>query len=186
MNDRRSPEYVLRLDLEKVAMTVASCLAETGRRLVLAESCTGGLAAAALAAIPGISRWFCGSTVTYRDQTKIDWLDVAAPDLARVSAVSREIAGQMAVGVLSRTSEADVAVSITGHLGPGSPPDSDGTVWVGMAYRTQGGISDPSVLRHTLSETTRIPRQHEAAAFLLRQAAQEIRNFVYSKIPTPN
>jgi len=113
--------------------------------------------------------------VTYRDQTKIDWLDVAVSDLARVSAVSREIAGQMAVGVLRHTSEADVAVSITGHLGPDAPPDGDGTVWVGIAYRTRGGISEPRVLRHTLTETTRIPRQHEAAALLLRQAGLQIR-----------
>ena len=184
MSDRQSPESVL--ELEKLALTVASCLAETGRRLVLAESCTGGLAAAALATIPGISRGFCGSAVTYRDQTKIDWLDVAVSDLARVSAVSREIAGQMAVGVLRHTSEADVAVSITGHLGPDAPPDGDGTVWIGMAYRTREGISEPTARQHTLSETTRIPRQYEAAATLLRQAVRQIRGLAHSKIPAPN
>ncbi len=184
MSDRQSPESAL--ELEESALTVANCLAETGRRLVLAESCTGGLAAAALATIPGISRWFCGSAVTYRDQTKIDWLDVAVSDLGRVSAVSREIAGQMAVGVLRHTSEADVAVSITGHLGPDAPPDSDGTVWVGMCGRAKEGISEPLRPALTLSETTRIPRQHEAAAILLRQAAQQIRSAVYSKIPAPN
>ncbi|MHB8969891.1 MAG: CinA family protein [Pirellulaceae bacterium] len=176
MSDRQSPESTL--ELEELARIVASCLAETGQRLVLAESCTGGLAAAALATIPGISRWFCGSAVTYRDQTKIDWLEVAVSDLARVSAVSREIAGQMASGVLGRTSEADVAASITGHLGPDAPPDSDGTVWVGTAYRTRGVISEPTVLHHTLVQTARIPRQREAAVLLLRQAVRQIRNLV--------
>ena len=74
MSDRQTPESRLEL-AESLGRGQLS-----GRRranaLVLAESCTGGLAAAALATIPGISRWFCGSAVTYRDQTKIDWLAV--------------------------------------------------------------------------------------------------------------
>ena len=53
--------------LAESARLLARQLAETRTRLVLAESCTGGLAAATLAAIPGISHWLCGSAVTYRE-----------------------------------------------------------------------------------------------------------------------
>jgi len=104
-------------ELEEAARQLAHRLAETRMRLVLAESCTGGLVAATLATIPGISQWFCGSAVTYRDQTKIDWLDVSATHLVHLTAVSEEVAGEMATGVLQGTQEADLAVSITGHLG---------------------------------------------------------------------
>ncbi|MHB0957446.1 MAG: CinA family protein [Pirellulaceae bacterium] len=176
MSEPQSLAY--REELAKSATALADDLAATGLRLVLAESCTGGLAAATLAAIPGISRWFCGSAVTYRDQTKIDWLDVAVSDLARVSAISREVAGQMAVGVLQLTSEADVAVSITGHLGPQAPANADGMIWVGVARRGRDELQEPRIgppVRHLLSQTARVARQHEAAALVLRHAARAIR-----------
>ena len=51
-------------------------LEQAGRKLVLAESCTGGLIAAELAKVPGVSNWLCGSAVTYRIPVKIDWLNV--------------------------------------------------------------------------------------------------------------
>ena len=64
------------MDLQAKAEVVATRLAERQERLVLAESCTGGLICATLATIPGISQWLCGSSVVYRETTKRDWLGI--------------------------------------------------------------------------------------------------------------
>ena len=96
------------------ALRLVERLAENNVRVVFAESCTGGLVAATLAEVPGVSEFLCGSAVTYREDTKCEWLGVSADDIARHSAVSESVAGQMAIGVLERTPEADLAASITG------------------------------------------------------------------------
>jgi nicotinamide-nucleotide amidase len=161
-------------ELEEAARQLADRLAQTGTRLVLAESCTGGLVAATLASIPGISQWFCGSAVTYRDQTKIDWIGVSAAEIACFTAVSEEVAGEMAWGVLQETREADLAVSITGHLGPDAPATLDGIVWLGTVRRHAGRIDGPRTMRHVLNNTLRVSRQREAATLVLRQARRAI------------
>ena len=157
-------------ELEEAARQLAHRLAERRMRLVLAESCTGGLVAATLATIPGISQWLCGSAVTYRDQTKIDWLDVSATHIVHLTAVSEEVAGEMATGVLQETQEADLAVSITGHLGPDAPASFDGVIWLGVARRHAGRIDGPRAVRYTLSSQLRVDRQREAAIVMMRVA----------------
>lgn len=158
--------------LAETARRLAAQLAATGTRLVLAESCTGGLAAAALACVPGISQWFCGSAVTYRERTKVAWLDVAPAELARLSAVSGPVTSAMACGALRRTDEADLAAAITGHLGPDAPPEDDGRVWVAVAVRQQGAVTVLTVTEHRLATRLRDDRQREAAAYLLGQASR--------------
>jgi PncC family amidohydrolase len=160
--------------LAAAARRLAEQLAATGTRLVLAESCTGGLAAAALTRVPGISQWFCGSAVTYRELTKVAWLDVAPGELARVSAVSREVTSAMARGVLRHTAEADVAGAITGHLGPDAPPGDDGRVWVTLAARAADQVAVVAVQAHQLAARSRDDRQQEAAAYLLAQVSHYV------------
>ncbi len=87
-------------------------------KLVLAESCTGGLVAAELAKVPGVSNWLCGSAVTYRSETKSAWLGIDPAIIDRYTAVSQEVAIQMVEGVLRHTPEADISAAVTGHLGP--------------------------------------------------------------------
>jgi nicotinamide-nucleotide amidase len=161
-------------ELEEAARQLAQRLAETRTRLVLAESCTGGLVTATLTRMPGISQWFCGSAVTYRDRTKVDWLNVSAAHIAHVTAVSEEVAGEMAMGVLQRTPEADLAVSVTGHLGPDAPASLDGVVWFGVARRHAGRIDSPRTVRQTLSSRLRVDRQCEAAAIVMRMAMESL------------
>jgi len=75
------------IDLSRAAAVgLAKRLADRQRKIVLAESCTAGLAAALLGECPGISAWFCGSAVTYREATKIQWLDVPTAVLKQFSA----------------------------------------------------------------------------------------------------
>ena len=114
---------------------VASLLTLLQVKIVFAESCTGGLISASLARAPGISDVHCGSAVVYRLDTKSQWLGVPAPMLLEPGPVSQLVAEAMATGVLERTPEADIAASITGHLGPNAPDSQDGLVFVGIAIR---------------------------------------------------
>lgn len=93
-----------------------ACL-RSGTTVALAESCTGGLVAAALTAIPGSSGYFLGGVVSYADEAKRRLLDVDADMLAAHGAVSAQVARAMAVGVRRRFG-ATVAGSVTGIAGP--------------------------------------------------------------------
>lgn len=126
------PSFTTLLDL---AVEIGMDLERNRKRFVLAESCTGGLAAGALASVPGMSKFLCGSFVVYTEGTKKSWLGVPPEVLLEVGAVSRGVAEAMARRALEMTTEAQVAVSITGHLGPHAPQDQDGHAWIGRAQR---------------------------------------------------
>ncbi len=162
------------MNLENAAKLVAERLAVTKRRLVLAESCTAGLVAASLATVPGISDWFCGSTVTYRNRSKIDWLGVSKEAIEKFTAVSENVARQMASGVLAKTVEADLSAAITGHLGPNAPEGFDGLVFIGVGWRQDGEIV-VDVHRHHLTAKGRQDRQREAAELVLKSVATGVR-----------
>jgi PncC family amidohydrolase len=93
-------------------------LKKSRQRIVFAESCTGGLIASLLSEVPGVSDFFCGSQVVYRNDSKHSWLRVKRQTLKKYSAVSRETAREMCVGILMATPEAQVGAAITGYLGP--------------------------------------------------------------------
>ena len=154
----------------EIAAQLAERLSERQLRVVFAESCTGGLVSAEMARVPGISEWLCGSAVTYRCATKSEWLDVSSADMESHTAVSEIVASQMAEGVLAKTSEAGLAISITGHLGPNAPQGFDGLVFVGVARLAPEGGADVHVQRHILKETSRIERQSEAALLVIQAA----------------
>ena len=106
-----------------------------GFRIATAESCTGGMVAAALTDVAGSSDVFDRGFVTYSNQAKIDMLGVSAETLAAHGAVSEEVAREMAEGALER-SKAQLAVSITGIAGPGgSEFKPEGRVCFGLAMR---------------------------------------------------
>jgi nicotinamide-nucleotide amidase len=115
---------------------VARLLKAANLKVVFAESCTGGLVSGSLTKIPGISAHHCGGVVTYRNETKMAYLGIPADLLHKPGPVSPEVAELMAVMVLEKTPEADVAVSVTGHLGPDAPPKLDGKVYSTVAWRS--------------------------------------------------
>ena len=119
------------------ARRVAKLLKAGDLKVVFAESCTGGLVSGALTKIPGISAYHCGGVVVYRNETKQAYLNIPAALLDDPGPVSREVAELMAVRILEQTPEADIAASVTGHLGPKAPPALDGIVFVGIARRRQ-------------------------------------------------
>ena len=163
--------------LKQAATALAAALKKSDNRIVFAESCTAGLVSATLAGVPGISAYHCGSAVTYRNDTKARWLGVSETTLNTEGAVSRETAMQMASGVLQKTPEADVAVSVTGHLGPNAPNELDGVIWIGAATRP-AAASSVSIRLRELEPTNsdRLFRQTFAACLVLQTALAACEN----------
>jgi nicotinamide-nucleotide amidase len=116
--------------------TLASLLRGRGAALATAESCTGGLIAAACTALAGSSEWFERGFVTYSNAAKIEMLGVSAESIVRHGAVSAEVALAMAEGALAR-SNAAWSVAVTGIAGPGgaTPGKPVGTVWLAVARK---------------------------------------------------
>ena len=164
------------MNLYDTAEHLAQILMQNDLRIVLAESCTAGLAAAALARTPGISNHLCGSAVVYRPATKESWLGVSTDDLVQYSAESEPVTRQLALGVLERTEEADFAAAITGHLGPGAPAAVDGVVFCAVVRRSDEGIDILLTDCCSLSATDRIERQNEAAVWLLSSLCRQIQS----------
>lgn len=110
-----------------------------GLHIGTAESCTGGLIAGALTAIPGSSDVFDRGAVVYANQAKMEMLGVPADLLEQHGAVSAEVARAMADGALAN-STADIAVSCTGIAGPGggSVEKPVGLVYLAVARENRG------------------------------------------------
>ncbi len=166
-------------NLSSDARRLARTLNRAELRVVFAESCTAGLVAASLAKVPGISDYLCGSAVTYRNDTKHQWLDVSSANLVRPGPVSAIVAREMAAGILAMTPEADWSASVTGHLGPNAPKRLDGLVYIGIARcaaaRTEKSSTDVMTYRHVLTSTTRSQRQREATSLVLQQLNDAIK-----------
>ena len=129
-------DFTLPAELIELATRVVDSNRALGRRVAVAESCTGGLVSAALTEIPGSSEIFEEGFVTYSNEAKSDMLGVSTDVLETFGAVSVATAWAMAQGALSR-SGADVAVAITGIAGPagGSEKKPVGTVVFARADR---------------------------------------------------
>jgi nicotinamide-nucleotide amidase len=123
-------------ELVSKAREVVEANRKAGRRVAVAESCTGGLVSAALTEIPGSSEMFEAGYVTYSDASKVHELKVSEEVVETFGAVSVATAWAMARGALA-ASDADVAVAITGIAGPGggSPSKPVGTVVFARAER---------------------------------------------------
>lgn len=137
MNDSAPPmDTLLPNDLIVLARKVIEANGRIGRKISVAESCTGGLVAAALTEVPGASAVFEAGFVTYSNAIKMSILGVSEDVLDTFGAVSIATAWAMAQGALKK-SDADVAVAITGIAGPdgGSELKPVGTVVFARAQR---------------------------------------------------
>ena len=123
-------------DLQALAVGVGHFLLRSDRRLVSAESCTGGFIAKALTDIPGSSQWFECGYVTYSNAAKTRDLGVLPRTLVEHGAVSEAVVREMAAGAL-RVAGVDVAIAVTGIAGPegATPGKPVGTVWFGTCVR---------------------------------------------------
>ncbi len=166
----RPDDFVTRM--QPLCKRAADSLQQLSWRVVFAESCTAGLVSAALGSIAGISEHHCGSAVTYRNRTKHDWLEVPQELLDNPGPVSAEVVQLMAQGALDSTEESNIALAVTGHLGPSAPPELDGLIHIGAACQSQ--MADPAdknsfaVSRLVrLKSKQRLSRQQEAAEEVL-------------------
>lgn len=154
----------------KARALVAAC--EAGKlHLTTAESCTGGLIAACLTEIPGVSEIYPGGFVTYANEAKTRDLGVGEDLLKTHGAVSAEVARAMAEGAYRRTG-ADIAVAVTGIAGPGgaTPQKPVGLVHVAVARKGAATLHE----RHVFSgdrQAVRLAAVEAALDLALRAAS---------------
>lgn len=141
-----SKKELLALDgqgLEADLAQISATLLARGWMLATAESCTGGLIAAACTDLAGSSQWFERGFVSYSNEAKAELLGVPASLIEQHGAVSEPVARAMAEGALTH-SRAQASVAVTGIAGPtgGSADKPVGTVWFGwcMAGRTHSEL----------------------------------------------
>lgn len=126
-------------------------LRAAGQRVVTAESCTGGLLAAALTEAAGASDVVCGGFVTYSNSMKHHALGVPLKLLEEYGAVSREVAAAMAQGALGHAPDANLSVAITGIAGPGGTTPGKPVGWCGLPWRVAArSIRSRTILRGTV------------------------------------
>ena len=130
----RFGEVIVGENGEGVADALVKELAAAGATIAVAESCTGGLVAAGITAIPGVSARFLGGVVAYANAAKTAMIDVPAALIEAHGAVSGEVAEAMAAGVRDRFGSS-LGLSITGVAGPGggTPGKPVGLVYLGLA-----------------------------------------------------
>jgi PncC family amidohydrolase len=141
-------------------------LALSGKKLAVAESCTGGLLGARITGVSGSSACFLGGVISYSNELKERLLGVPAKVLVEHGAVSEQAARAMAEGAL-RAARADFALSVTGIAGPdgGTPSKPVGLVYIGLA-----GSGDTVVRRYVFAGDRSAVRKsavEEALALLL-------------------
>jgi nicotinamide-nucleotide amidase len=156
--------FIYARDPDELNAVVVRLLAERGKTLALAESCTGGFIANRITNVSGSSAVFRGGVVSYSNELKEKFLGVKAETLARHGAVSEAVAREMAEGARQRAG-ADYALAVTGIAGPtgGTPEKPVGTVFIALA------APDRTEVKHHLNQYDR-----ETFKFLTSQQALDM------------
>ncbi len=149
---------------------VGKLLRKCGRRLAVAESCTGGLVSHRITNVPGSSDYFLGGITAYANEAKMRLLGVSRETLEAHGAVSRETALEMAQGVRLALG-ADIGLSITGIAGPGggTPQKPVGLVWIALSTNR---VSDA---RRFLWSGTRLQVKEQSAQAALEWLLEFLR-----------
>ena len=153
--------------IESLIGELAARLRRQSQRVATAESCTGGLIAAAITAQAGSSAWFERGWITYANEAKSEELGVDASLIATHGAVSEPVAAAMARGAYAH-SHSDYAVAVTGIAGPdgGSPQKPVGTVVFARAIRGQDE-EEALAEERLLDGSSRSTVRHQAALVAL-------------------
>jgi nicotinamide-nucleotide amidase len=131
---------------EKLAYELGEKLKANNKKVVTAESCTGGGVGFWLTSIPGSSDWYERGYITYSNEAKMELINVAPETLDMFGAVSEQTAREMAEGALNN-SHADYSIAITGIAGPdgGSKDKPVGTVWIAYAGKALETVAEVDV-----------------------------------------
>lgn len=151
-------------DVERLAEAAVAELAARGRTLATAESCTGGLIAAALTEVPGASRVFRYGWVTYCNEAKMRELDVPAGLIAEHTVVSEPVVCAMACAA-RRQAAADYALAVSGNAGPTASPGEPPVGTVCIALATAAAVRAVTLFRPGLT-------RHDFRMMTLREALQ--------------
>jgi nicotinamide-nucleotide amidase len=135
--------------IRKLAAALVNDMAEAGKAVATAESCTGGWIAKAITDIPGSSAVFHYGVVSYSNGAKEHILGVKNETIENAGSVSEAVVGEMAEGAIN-LSGADIAVAVSGIAGPDGGTDEKpvGTVWFAWAVREGGKIRTDIKLKH--------------------------------------
>ncbi len=157
-------------DDQTLQSSVGALLVESNSTVALAESCTAGLIAGALADVPGSSRYLDRGFVTYSDQAKVDLLGVSKKTIKEHGAVSPETAEEMALGAL-KNAKTTYAISVTGIAGPDGGGDENGDgkpvglTYIAIAHNTDNEIQVRSK-KFLFGKDRALNRQRSVAAAL--------------------
>ena len=159
------------MDMHTLATRAVALLRDRGLTVATAESCTGGMVAAAITDVAGASRVFGTGVVSYSCDCKMKLLGVSAATLEAEGAVAAATAAQMAEGV-RRIADAAVGVSVTGEAGPVAAENHPvGTVFIGLADE-RGTVTEE---HHFAGDRTAIRRQAAVAVLdLLVRRLEEV------------
>ncbi|MCH9026227.1 MAG: nicotinamide-nucleotide amidohydrolase family protein [Proteobacteria bacterium] len=146
-------------ELYELAEKVGRHLKSSGRKLTIAESCTGGWIAKAITDVPGSSQWFEYGFSVYADIAKRDLLGIDINTLEAEGAVSQPIVTAMAESALDRA-KADVAVAVSGVAGPDASPDGKaiGTVWMCWSSRRGQAVESSARIKFFKGDREQIRR----------------------------
>lgn len=152
-------------ELQRLATKIGAHLLDAERRLVTAESCSGGWIGKAMTDVPGSSAWYLGGVISYSNTLKQSLLGVLPSTLAQHGAVSEAAAHEMAIGALE-TFGGHIAIAVTGIAGPdGAQPGKPvGTVWFAWAWHDGDEIETRTAMETFSGDRESVRRQTVARA----------------------
>ena len=158
-----------------LAEGIVKSLSAQNKTIAAAESCTGGLAADLIIRVPGASKVFWGSFVSYTEDAKNKMLGIPLKLIEEYGVVSRETALAMAEGVLEK-SGASWAFSVTGFAGPATDANGTaaGTVWIAVAEAAEEGAKNRTEAGMFLFDGNRNDVREKAAVAALEMVLERI------------
>ena len=165
----------MNIQLKVISREINESLWRVEKTVATAESCTAGLVASSIAALPGASNYFRGGIVAYIDALKTQLLGVPTAMLEEKGAVSEEVARAMVEGALSHLGS-DYAIAVTGYAGPGGGPEAPvGTIFVAV------GKADDIEVRELTGDDGREANVARATLTALQMLLEKLKN----DFPTP-
>lgn len=160
----------MNIQAKVISREISEYLWRSEKTVATAESCTAGLVAAAIAALPGASNYFRGGVVCYANELKTQMLDVPEDILQEKGAVSEDVACLMVEGALKHL-QTDYAVAVTGYAGPGGGPEAPvGTIYVAV------GCQDDVAVRELTGDDGREENVARATLTALQMLLEKLKN----------
>ena len=160
----------MNIQIKVISREISEYLWRAGQTLSTAESCTAGLVAASVVALPGASNYYRGGVIAYSNELKTTLLGVPEELLAEKGAVSEEVARAMVEGAVERLGT-EYAVAVTGYAGPGGGPEASvGTIFVAA------GKHDEVLVRELTGDDGREENVARATVAALQILLEKLKN----------